>query len=119
MAELSGQPRNGGRAAEPRPPLLPHHSHQRPGAARAPRLRGLTVPEPTSREEYVRRVLQAYRETPGTTGRVNQPHRLLAAQLHQRGAPFEAVENALIFAAARRPSPPPDASPLALVGTSA
>src|SRR5213080_2804926 len=79
MAELSGQPRNGGRAAEPRPPLLPHHSHQRPGAARAPRMRGLTVAEPTSREEYVRRVLQAYRETPGTTGRVNQPDRLLAA----------------------------------------
>ncbi len=65
-------------------------------------MRGLTVAEPTSREEYVRRVLQAYRETPGTTGRVNQPDRLLAAQLHQRGVPFEAVENALILAAARR-----------------
>src|SRR5438874_8754190 len=63
MAELSGQPSNGGRAAEPRPPLLPHHSHQRPGAARAPRMRGLTVAEPTSREEYVRRVLSLPRNS--------------------------------------------------------
>jgi len=78
-------------------------------------MRGLTVAEPTSPEEYVRRVLQAYRETPGTTGRVNQPDRLLAAQLHQRGVPFEAVENALILAAARRLFRPADASPLATV----
>src|SRR5437764_14359302 len=114
MAELSGQPSNGGRAAEPRPPLLPHHSHQRPGAARAPRMRGLTVAEPTSREEYVRRVLQAYRETPGTTGRVNQPDRLLDAQLHQRGVPLEAVEKALVLAAARRLFRPADTSALAM-----
>ena len=78
-------------------------------------MRGLTVAEPTSPEEYVRRVLQAYRETPGTTGRVNQPDRLLAAQLQQRGVPFEAVDNALILAAARRLFRPADASPLATV----
>jgi len=78
-------------------------------------MRGLTVAEPTSREEYVRRVLQAYRETPGTTGRVSRPDRLLAAQAHHRGVPFEAVENALVLAAARRLFRPADASPLAMV----
>ena len=71
--------------------------------------------EPASREEYVRRVLQAYRETPGTTGRVHQHDRQLAAQLHQRGVAFEAVENALVLAAARRLFRPADAPPLAAV----
>lgn len=78
-------------------------------------MRSPTVEEQVSREEYVRRVLEAYRQTPGTTGRVNQPDRLLAAQLHQRGVPFEAVENALILAAARRFFRPTDAPPLATV----
>jgi hypothetical protein len=36
---------------------------------------------PISREEYVRRVLEAYRHTPGTTGTVRRPDRLLATQL--------------------------------------
>ena len=71
--------------------------------------------ELTRREEYVCRVLQAYRQTPGTTGRVHQPDRQLAAQLYQRGVPFEAVENALVLAAARRLFRPADAPPLATV----
>jgi len=53
--------------------------------------------------DYVRRLLDAYRTTPGTCGAVRRPDRLLAAQLHQRGVPLEAVENALTLAAARRP----------------
>jgi hypothetical protein len=73
------------------------------------------VDELTRREEYVRRVLEAYRQTPGTTGRVHQPDRQLAAQLYQRGVSFEAVENALILAAARRLFRPADAPPLAMV----
>ena len=70
---------------------------------------------PISREEYVRRVLQAYRHTPGTTGTVRRPDRLLAAQLHQRGVPLTTVENALILAAARRLLRSNTAPPLAMV----
>jgi hypothetical protein len=53
-------------------------------------------------EEYVCRILDAYRATPGTMGTVRRPDRLLAAQLHQRGVPLMVVENALVLAAARR-----------------
>ncbi len=62
--------------------------------------------------EYVRRLLEAYRATPGTRGTVRRPDRLLAAQLHERGVPIEAVENALILAATRRLARPADALPL-------
>ncbi len=78
-------------------------------------MRGQTVEEQAQREEYVRRVLEAYRQTPGTTGRVHQPDRLLAAQLYQRGVPLETVQNALLLAAARRLFRSPDASSLATV----
>jgi hypothetical protein len=65
--------------------------------------------------EYVRRLLEAYRATPGTCGAVRRPDRLLAAQLHQRGVPLEAVENALTLAAARRLTRPTDAPPLGVI----
>jgi len=52
--------------------------------------------------DYVRRVLEAYRTTPGPCGIVRRADRLLAAEMHARGVPAEAVENALILAAARR-----------------
>jgi hypothetical protein len=67
------------------------------------------------RHEYIRRLLEAYRATPGTCGAVRRPDRLLAAQLHQRGVPVEAVENALILAAARRMLRPAGAAPLGAV----
>ena len=70
---------------------------------------------PIRREEYVRKVLDAYRHTPGTTGTVRRHDRLLAAQLHQRGVPLRTVENALVLAAARRLLRPADAPPLATV----
>ncbi len=54
------------------------------------------------KEEYIRQVLDAYRKTPGTTGRVHRPDRALAAQLHQRGVPVLVIENAFVLAAARR-----------------
>jgi hypothetical protein len=63
-------------------------------------------------QEYVRRVLEAYRRTPGTMGTVRRPDRLVAAQLHQRGVPLTAVENALVLAAARRLVRSADAPPL-------
>jgi hypothetical protein len=65
--------------------------------------------------DYVHRLLEAYRTTPGTCGAVRRPDRLLAAQLYQRGVPIEAVENALTLAAARRLTRPADAPPLAII----
>jgi hypothetical protein len=65
--------------------------------------------------EYVRRLLEAYRLTPGTCGAVRRPDRLLATQLHERGVPLEAVENALVLAAARRLMRPIDAAPLGTI----
>ena len=62
--------------------------------------------------EYVRRLLDAYRVTPGTCGAVRRPDRVLAAQLHQRGVPLAAVENAFVLAAARRLIRPAGAAPL-------
>ena len=52
--------------------------------------------------EYVRRLLDAYRVTPGTCGAVRRADRVLAAQLYERGVPLEAVENTFVLAAARR-----------------
>ena len=63
-------------------------------------------------EEYVRQVLDAYRKTPGTIGTARRPDRLLAAQLHQRGVPLMAVENALVLASARRLIRPAASPPL-------
>jgi hypothetical protein len=40
---------------------------------------------------------------------------MLAAQLHQRGVPLEAVENAFVLAAARRLIRPADATPLGTI----
>lgn len=68
-----------------------------------------------SQEEYVRQVLEAYRNTPGTMGTVRRADRLLAAQLYQRGLSLKVIENALVLAAARRLIRPPDAPPLGTI----
>jgi hypothetical protein len=65
--------------------------------------------------DYIRRLLDAYRATPGTCGIVRRPDRLLAAQLHQRGIPLETVENAMTLAAARRLARPAEAAPLGII----
>ena len=65
--------------------------------------------------EYVRRLLDAYRATPGTCGMVRRPDRVLAAQLYQRGVPIETVENAFVLAAARRLIRPVGAAPLGTI----
>jgi hypothetical protein len=67
------------------------------------------------REDYVRKVLEAYRHTPGTCGNLRRPDRLLAIQLYQRGVPLHKVENALVLAAVRRLIRPADAPPLTTV----
>ena len=56
----------------------------------------------SSQEEYIRRVLEAYRKTPGTMGTVRRADRVLAAQLYQRGAGVSVIENAFVLAATRR-----------------
>ena len=68
-----------------------------------------------SQEEYMRRVLEAYRRTPGTMGTVRRPDRVLAAQLHQRGVSVSVIENALVLAATRRLVRPADALPLGTI----
>jgi hypothetical protein len=70
---------------------------------------------PFEREDYVRRVLEAYRNTPGTCGTVRRPDRVLATQLYQRGVPLNKIENALVLAALRRVIRPADAPPLTTV----
>jgi hypothetical protein len=65
--------------------------------------------------DYVRRVLDVYRVTPGTCGVIRRPDRMLAAQLHGRGVPLEAVENAFVLAAARRLIRPAAAAPLGTI----
>ena len=65
--------------------------------------------------DYVRSILEAYRATPGTCGAIRRPDRLFATQLHQRGVPLEAVENALVLAAARRMIRPNGAAPLGTI----
>jgi hypothetical protein len=69
----------------------------------------------SSREQYVRQVLEAYRNTPGTTGTVRRPDRMIAAQLYQRGVSVKVIEDALVLAAVRRLIRPCDAPPLGTV----
>ena len=63
-------------------------------------------------EEFIRRVLEAYRKTPGTMGAVRRPDRVLAVQLYQRGISVSLIENAFVLAATRRLMRPADAPPL-------
>jgi hypothetical protein len=66
-------------------------------------------------EEFIRRVLEAYRKTPGTMGTVRRPDRVLAAQLYQRGISVSAIENAFVLAATRRLMRPADTPPLGTI----
>jgi hypothetical protein len=70
---------------------------------------------PTRQEEYIQRVLTAYRSTPGTTGTVRRPDRILAAQLYERGVPLMVIENAFVLAAARRLVRSVESPPLATI----
>ena len=65
--------------------------------------------------DYVRRLLDAYRATPGTSGAVRRPDRMFAAQLYERGVSLETVENALVLAATRRMIRQPGAAPLGTI----
>ena len=65
-----------------------------------------------TKKDYVGRILEAYRCTPGTTGAVRRNDRLLAAVLYDRGISTVIIENALILAASRRLFRSPNAAPL-------
>ena len=66
-------------------------------------------------EEYIRQVLEAYRKTPGTSGTVRRPDRVLAGQLYRRGVSVSVIENAFVLAATRRLVRPADAPPLGTI----
>ena len=66
-------------------------------------------------EEFIRQVLEAYRQTPGTMGTVRRADRALAGQLYQRGVSVTVIENALVLAAARRLARPASAPPLGAI----
>jgi len=70
---------------------------------------------PIDQRDYVRRLLEAYRVTPGASGAVRRPDRVLAAQLYARGVPLEAVENAFVLAATRRMIRPAGAASLGTI----
>ena len=63
-------------------------------------------------QDYVTKVLEAYRATPGTCGTISRADRFLAHKLFEKGIPLHAIENALVLAAGRRTFRPPDAPPL-------
>ena len=68
-----------------------------------------------SQEEYIRRVLKAYRKTPGTMGTIRRADRVLATQLYQRGVSVSVIENAFVLAVTRRLVRPADAPPLGTI----
>ena len=69
----------------------------------------------SSQEEYIRRVLEAYRKTPGTMGTIRRPDRVLAVQLYQRGVSVNVIENAFVLAATRRLVRPAGAAALGTI----
>ena len=73
------------------------------------------VDDGCGQEEYIRRVLEAYRKTMGTMGTVRRPDRVLAAQLYQRGISVSVIENAFVLAATRRLTRPAEAPPLGTI----
>jgi len=71
-----------------------------PGSGQG-RFLGLTPDAPDS-SRYVRTVLDAYRHTPGTTGRLRPADRRLARDLYERGVAAQTVLDALLLASVRR-----------------
>jgi len=67
---------------------------------------------PTTLRRYVQNVLDNYRTTPGTRGRVRTADRRLAEDLFRRGVPIQHVRAAFLIAAARRTFRDPHLDPL-------
>ena len=64
------------------------------------------------RQEYIHRLIEAYRKTPGTTGLAHRQDRRFAEQLYDQQVPLPVAENALLLASARRLFRPDDAPQL-------
>lgn len=67
----------------------------------------------SDQKAYIQQVVELYRNTPGTLGRVRREDRRLAAELNGRGISLSILEQAFLLAAARRCLRSPDAPPLA------
>lgn len=67
---------------------------------------------PPDSERYVRDILERFRSTPGTRGRITDADRRLAHHLYRRGVAAETVRAALLLAAARRTFRDPALGPL-------
>lgn len=77
----------------------------------------MATSDPRERDLYVRRILDQYRQLPGTLGHVRRTDRRLAEQLHGRGVPLFLVEAAFALATCRRLLRAADAEPLEPVRT--
>ena len=51
----------------------------------------------SDKPDYIRKVLDAYRRTPGTTGLIRRNDRLLAAALYDRGVPLIVIIGLKVF----------------------
>jgi len=63
-------------------------------------------------QHYVQRVLQLYRDTPGTSGHIRSADRRLANAFYQSNIPLSIIRAALLLAVARRTFRPHGAYPL-------
>jgi len=79
-------------------PCLQPPSPPGSGAAHSPK----SVPDAPDCALYLRTVLDAYRRTPGTTGRLRPADRRLAHDLYERGVAAQTVLDALLLASVRR-----------------
>jgi hypothetical protein len=66
----------------------------------------------SAKDRYVREILESYRRTPGTRGRIRTADRRLAEDLFHKGVPIHHVRAALLIAAGRRTFRDPDLGPL-------
>jgi hypothetical protein len=65
---------------------------------------------------YVQRVLDLYRDTPGTAGCIRTADRQLANTLYRRGVPLSVIRAALLLTVSRRTfRSSPDAEPLSAI----
>jgi hypothetical protein len=71
----------------------------------------------STRTQYVKRVIDLYRCTPGTSGFARRADRCFAAALYDRCVPLQIVQAALLLAAARRSRRPNDAPPIAPIAS--
>ncbi len=70
----------------------------------------------TNQHHYVQRVLDLYRNAPGTSGRVRPADRRLANTLYLRKIPISTIRGALLLVVARRTfRSSPDTEPLSTI----